>query len=173
MWCELFAPDASKFPLRFCTIIWPICVQKCVAYVLGADVSNFRLILRRAGPVLVPIRPQPELCLSLANPPTNCHKIRVGCLYSLPNDQRKWQIDIAGKKSSQRGGRPGKWDVVGSVYTGCLVAELKSVLGLLAWLITDINGISHANLILRIRHVCVVRVPLTKFAMFVRVCECV
>lgn len=25
---------------------------------------------------------------------------------------------------------------------------------MLAWLITDINGISHANLILRIRHVC-------------------
>lgn len=54
------------------------------------------------------------------------------------------------------------------------MAELKSVLGLplLAWLITDINGISHANLILRIRHVCVFRVPLTKFAMFVQVCAC-
>lgn len=93
----------------------------------------------------------------------------------MPNDQRKWQIDTAGsKRSSQREGVRER-QAVGSAHTGCLVAELKSVLGLplLAWLITDINGISHANLILRIRHVCVVRVPLTKFAMFVQVCASV
>lgn len=79
------------------------------------------------------------------------------------------------EEQPEREGRQGRWEAVGSAYTGCLVAELKSVLGLplLAWLITDINGISHANLILRIRHVCVVRVPLTKFAMFVRVCASV
>lgn len=80
--------------------------------------------------------------------------------------QQEEQLERGGERERQ---------AVGSAYTGCLVAELKSVLGLplLAWLITDINGISHANLILRIRHVCVVRVPLTKFAMFVRVCASV